>query len=53
MESENQPTENSNQNKGLEFQPPRMVKQRDRAFSDMRYVEYLKSYGIPPAPIVK
>jgi len=53
MDNFNQQTDNSNQNKDGEFTQPRMVKLRDRAFSDMRYVEYLKSYGIPPAPIVK
>jgi len=31
----------------------RSLKHRDRAFSDMKYLEYLRTYGNPPAPLFK
>ena len=29
------------------------IKHRDRAVSDMKYLEYIRNYGAPPAPLFK
>ena len=53
MNNNNFQTDSTNPADDYIFPEPRLPKLRDRAFSDMRYVEYLKNYGIPPAPLHK
>ena len=53
MNNPNFQQDSTNPAHDLVFAEPKLPKLRDRAFSDMRYVEYLKNYGIPPAPLHK